>query len=499
MKKIINLLKLSLLVLLASTMALYSISLSDWTIKCLKNFPENFGEASYDEKHNTLTAEEFESTITQFIEKFKNDSDFKNKKFWVNKTEPPAWIFDPNDPQWPGDPSQTDERHEITYPYVQKITIKTGDKICFTGDLHGSVHSLIRNLWRLLLLGYIDDNLKLTKNFYLVFTGDYTDRGIAPVETLYTLAELKMANWNNVFLCRGNHDSIAHVINYGFANNLYKRSTIEPFNFKMLQSFSTLLPHALFIKTEDSCILCAHGGADNNFNPNKLFDLKNSTTFEHLEFKNAPHHYIRDYGYGKNLFMWQNYDNKNVIDSTMDYLSKNSIAAIFRGHEHHADAPGFFMIDTKKYIRSHWSPDVVEKSKIDVNGEFSISDSAWFPIFTLISAPGNHTTYDCFAILSANKQAWKLKPYEFALDNYMGGLAYARISEDHAPKLVKTEYAKVSPFADPVSEELLVNAKASTLKLKLNDLRMSLTGLKSKLELLNSKLAKLWTGLVDSA
>jgi len=39
--------------------------------------------------------------------------------------------------------------------YVERIRLAPESKICFMGDIHGSLHSLLRNLLRLVALGYL--------------------------------------------------------------------------------------------------------------------------------------------------------------------------------------------------------------------------------------------------------------------------------------------------------------------------------------------------------
>ena len=60
-------------------------------------------------------------------------------------------------------------------PFVEKVSVGARQRIIFIGDIHGSAHSLLRNLLRLQAEGILDDNFKLIDNYYLLFTGDYAD------------------------------------------------------------------------------------------------------------------------------------------------------------------------------------------------------------------------------------------------------------------------------------------------------------------------------------
>jgi hypothetical protein len=92
--------------------------------------------------------------------------------------------------------------------YVQKKFVPSGSKICVVGDIHGSVQSLLR------ILIDLNSNKKLLnddftingKKTYIVFTGDYADRGVYGAEVWYTILKLKLQNWDKVFLLRGNHE-----------------------------------------------------------------------------------------------------------------------------------------------------------------------------------------------------------------------------------------------------------------------------------------------------
>ena len=51
----------------------------------------------------------------------------------------------------------------------------------------------------------IDDNFVLIpENLYMIFLGDYVDRGQFGAEVLYTILRLKLANPDHVFMVRGN-------------------------------------------------------------------------------------------------------------------------------------------------------------------------------------------------------------------------------------------------------------------------------------------------------
>ena len=67
----------------------------------------------------------------------------------------------------------------------------------------------MRTLWGLVDAGALEPRtLRMLAPPYLLFMGDYVDRGAHGVETLALLLALKAANPLRVFLVRGNHESL---------------------------------------------------------------------------------------------------------------------------------------------------------------------------------------------------------------------------------------------------------------------------------------------------
>lgn len=92
--------------------------------------------------------------------------------------------------------------------FFEKIEIPQNSKIINIGDLHGSLHALLRILVMLYARGLLDNNLMLTENAYLIFNGDLTDRGAYSTEVCYLSFLLKVRNPEKVFIVAGNHEDI---------------------------------------------------------------------------------------------------------------------------------------------------------------------------------------------------------------------------------------------------------------------------------------------------
>ena len=161
---------------------------------------------------------------------------------------------------------------ERTDAFVEKKIIKNSRDeaakiVLFMGDIHGSVHALLRNLLAMMQLGYIRADFTLADNVHLVFLGDLVDRGLQGIESIYTVLRLKNASWDQVHIVRGNHESGWLIADYGFAYELsYKYLREVDFRnlyFRYAQ-FCSSLPSAIFLGVADGdqmrFMQCCHGG-----------------------------------------------------------------------------------------------------------------------------------------------------------------------------------------------------------------------------------------------
>ncbi len=231
----------------------------------------------------------FETTV--------QDSRFKNSKNWVNRSMPKNFMKTLNNSE-----------SAPFNPYVQRFVINPGPQIFNKGDLHGDVHSLNAFLNDLAGKGYMekDNPFKIKKNqkdgCYIVFHGDYTDKGWYGLETTAAICYLKCMNPDNVFLVRGNHEDL--TVNSdgcnGFAKELTDqfehydaRSIFEKTKDTLLRrvpkptthglldkidKFYNCLPLALFFgvhnltKNKTNYSLYCHGGIEVGFSPHELYE-----------------------------------------------------------------------------------------------------------------------------------------------------------------------------------------------------------------------------------
>jgi hypothetical protein len=338
--------------------------------------------------------------------------------------------------------------------YVIKKNVSDNSKIGIIGDLHGNVHALCNNLNRLKKEKFFkqDSDFELSENHYLIFLGDYTDRGFQGIEVLQTLLLLKNKNWDNVILLRGNHEDLGqnNAAHFGLISVelMHKYNTFDKNKFIVsLDEFYNTLPSALFLSNSKAqeYIQFSHGGIgayqqDNQYYTFKnLLDLKGNTTFE----------CINDFHYG---FSWLDFEKKNqFIHCTDEIRVKNGLKAsnlptenaffhnilwsqyknlnlqlkaIFRGHQHSDFGLKLFEKNQKEGDPMNWR-DVcnisdkeknIEGENVKIEGENVKKDD--FSVYTL-SSVGEvlpKSPYSSFMVLEVNDSSfedWIKKIWEY--------------------------------------------------------------------------------------
>lgn len=189
-------------------------------------------------------------------------------------------------------------------PFMQKEILPKTSTIFAWGDIHGSIFSFLRTLQTLIDQEDLSDDFTLKQNTFLLFLGDYVDRGINSLEVIATLMQLKIKNPERVFIIRGNHETVMINASYGLLKELekkisqeafshrdlyqripaiYKASekpTISDFIFELLNATFDYLPVALFLGFKPQpdqpvdYTLCCHGGVDINIDPKPLLSGK---------------------------------------------------------------------------------------------------------------------------------------------------------------------------------------------------------------------------------
>ena len=146
----------------------------------------------------------------------------------------------------------TFSRNMVKHPTV--VDIPAGSSVLYVGDLHGYFDCLEQAL-----------QLAEEKNAdYVVFLGDYVDRGPKQIETILAITELALRDQKFITL-RGNHEDDRMNREYGFYNDLKKVYQDQEVLENVISSFSTIYEFLPLAAIKDgSGSLAVHGGIPQN-------------------------------------------------------------------------------------------------------------------------------------------------------------------------------------------------------------------------------------------
>jgi serine/threonine-protein phosphatase PP1 catalytic subunit len=218
------------------------------------------------------------------------------------------------------------------------VLVRTTPPVNIVGDIHGQFKDLVRIFDK---IGYP------SKEHRYIFLGDYIDRGKQSIETITLLFCYKLLGHNDIYLLRGNHESVDISRQYGFYDECKRRYSI-----KLWKAFTDVfnympLSAAIGFTSEKPLMLCMHGGISPH--------LK---TLRDIEVIQRPLD-VPDTGIVCDL-LWSDPDTensnagkgwaasdrgvswvfgKNVLN---DFLNKNGIDLICRAHQVVEDGYEFF-------------------------------------------------------------------------------------------------------------------------------------------------------------
>lgn len=325
-------------------------------------------------------------------------------------------------------------------PFVQKKVVASDQKGYFIGDLHGSLHALLRILSYLRMRGVVNDTFELQGNHFLVFTGDYIDRGHYSIEVLYMVLRLKLANWNSVFLIKGNHEDQEIKATKGFGLELvinYGTETAKVIIDQYMKKVFSYFLCALFLGCADgdsySFVQCCHGGIEYDYDHNFLLTASGDINYEKLAKKDGlvKALFSQDNGPvngGKKVWIEKEKSFMSDIATVDAYLGSHpKIKAFIRGHQdQHFGLKMFF-------TQKQWNG-LSEERRIGLgNGPFNWREvvepddqgdrtgfimSNYSPIFTISSATeGREVPYDSYCSITFGHlfTDWRLRFIEVPL------------------------------------------------------------------------------------
>jgi len=251
-----------------------------------------------------LTPQELTNALTVYFDTLLTDKElFLNKLHWVDQILPDKLI----------NSLQQDNSTPIFDPFVEKIVLNPKSIVAFHGDIQGDVHSLLAFITHLQQKKFIKDFEIIHPDFYMIFLGDYTDRGLYGPEVIYTILRLKAANPHNVFLARGNHEEREqnkddkrsdnyHECFWSQLEVIFDKQNAEQL-FEKINKLYESLPLAIYLgcrnQNQTDYILCCHGGIEIGFDPyfllnhyhnhafTKLGELKRLNQLKKIEFNES--------------------------------------------------------------------------------------------------------------------------------------------------------------------------------------------------------------------
>ena len=199
--------------------------------------------------------------------------------------------------------------------------IRLNEKTAYIfGDIHGDIISLVAFLEK------INFYKHLKKGGYLIFLGDYIDRGEYQVETINFLILLQLQYKDQIILLRGNHEPPKWLPPYPHDFPFYLRSRYPKIWKKIYDNYLGIFQQMPHIAYSKKGILFVHGGISV-----KTFDLE--------RYKNPDKEILTE-------ILWNDPMEGNGIkpsyrgvgylwgeDITDLFLNENNMRLIIRGHE----------------------------------------------------------------------------------------------------------------------------------------------------------------------
>lgn len=266
----------------------------EWDKQCKKLPKYKIAQRRGHDSQNSWFAvsyDELNKALQEYFIMMQQNATFNNEHNWVNQ-EMPLVLMKALRNQ--------DYSNTLFDPFVQKLIVASGTIIAFHGDIHGDIHSLNKTIQNLAQRGYLnqEDPFKIENpNFYIIFLGDYTDRGWYGPEVMYTLLRLKCANPTQVFMVRGNHedDFLQKQEMRQGANGFFAQLEAKYFSgnssgfqnaLATINTFYATLPLALYLGTPNAhgtnYLLCCHGGTEIGFDPHALLNHEQSSAYTKL-------------------------------------------------------------------------------------------------------------------------------------------------------------------------------------------------------------------------
>lgn len=212
--------------------------------------------------------------------------------------------------------------------FYEKNIVNINTPTYCVGDIHGQYYDL---------LSFLDILLpKILKNNHsILFIGDYVDRGTFSCEVFLFLILLKTHYPKNIYLTRGNHESIRMTTYFTFKTECLYKYNKEIYQL-ILECFNTL-PLSAIIQNK---AFCTHGGIgpdiktlDEILKINRFKDIPFNGSFCDLLWSDPHPLYNTNQPNSFELNMQRQVSYYYSYDDIITFLKTNNLITIIRGHE----------------------------------------------------------------------------------------------------------------------------------------------------------------------
>ena len=139
------------------------------------------------------------------------------------------------------------------------VYVSKKGKAAFVGDLHGDFEALISIVNQFGFLAEVNEK----KKTFLIFLGDYGDRGRKIIETIHEIITLKLLYPKNVILLKGNHEESRIAAVYGTLDAFKLRYGKERGEF-LFQFYCEVMNDLPAVVITANGIIGVHGGIPNH-------------------------------------------------------------------------------------------------------------------------------------------------------------------------------------------------------------------------------------------
>ncbi|KKP24704.1 MAG: Serine/threonine-protein phosphatase [candidate division TM6 bacterium GW2011_GWF2_28_16] len=228
--------------------------------------------------------------------------------------------------------------------YACKVDDDSIKQRAVIGDLHGNIQDFFKIIKKLIENDFLDNNLKLNKK-KLIFLGDFIGRGNNSLEVLLLIIILKLLNFEDVIILKGNHEALDMNICDGFLKELSCKIVKDKNGKSLINIYRYILgifnylPEAVYLKIADKVIQLNHGGFNFEYNPKYL--INGPKIFQHINFStNYSPNLWHDILYSLNRAVSLTVRGDSLARSSIDVLSKMQkfgVDYIIKGHQHEID------------------------------------------------------------------------------------------------------------------------------------------------------------------